>query len=441
MSLSDIVNVTITAQTTSPTRASFGIPCVLTPPHSHFADRCKYYTDAAAMLTDGFVAGDAAYLAVLGLFSQNPRPTKVLVAKEPNITARVVNITPVALCTSMPLHVYTVKVNGRSATYTADANPLITEITAGLVGAITALGEAVTASDHNTYFTITANAANAPFRLEIDEFRYLVQEDVTTDGVGTGIAADIASLRLIDDDWYALLLCNSSKPRVLAAAAAIEALYKIMIVDSADGGILDVGVTNDIASSLKSANYQRTACIYHYNSTQAAAARWVGACLPKDPGSITWKFKTLAGLNSMSLTPTEVTNLENKHCNHYTSIAGVSITQQGVMGEGEFIDVTQSIDFLRSRMQEYIFTRLANSDKVAFTDPGIGVIEAEVRAVLKLCVGQGILAADPAPTTTVPKAADCTTADKLLRTLTPVQFQGTLSGAIHKVVVNGNVLI
>jgi len=68
-------------------------------------------------------------------------------------------------------------------------------------------------------------------------------------------------------------------------------------------------------------------------------------------------------------------------------------------------------------------------------------VEAEVRAVMVLCVNQGILAADPAPTVSVPRAADVSMIDKAARLLPDVKFEATLAGAIHKVIVNGTVSV
>ncbi|MCK5605471.1 hypothetical protein KAR91_26500, partial [Candidatus Pacearchaeota archaeon] len=53
---------------------------------------------------------------------------------------------------------------------------------------------------------------------------------------------------------------------------------------------------------------------------------WMGGLLPKTPGSITWKFKTLIGIITDILTSTAVTNIQGKNCNVYETIAGIDIT-------------------------------------------------------------------------------------------------------------------
>lgn len=438
MSLSDIVQVTITAQTTAPTRTGFGVPLVMAF-HSVFTERARVYSSVDAMLDDGFTATDEAVLAVQALFAQNPRPVQAVVGREVNRQKKMINLTlPSVLRASYD---YTVYVNGKEATYTSDATPTVAEITAGLKAAIDALSEAVTTTDNATDLDIEANTIAVPFTFYVKDPADIYQENVTPDGSPDGIVADIAAVREENDSWYGLILTNASKPCVLAAAAYIEANIKIMVTQSADTGMLSASVTDDVASELQTAGYARTAILYHPKEHQHAGAAWLGKCLPKDPGSITWKFKTLAGVDTVALTDTEVTALEGKDANHYTTIAGVAITQQGVTSAGEFIDITQSVDFMRARLQEYIYTRLANADKIPFTDPGIAIVEAEVRAVMVLCVNQGILAADPAPTVSVPRAADVSMIDKAARLLPDVKFEATLAGAIHKVIVNGTVSV
>jgi len=78
---------------------------------------------------------------------------------------------------------------------------------------------------------------------------------------------------------------------------------------------------------------------------------------------------------------------------------------------------------------------------VPFTNAGIGVVEAEVNAVMRLCVNNTILAEDPAPVVTVPLVSAVSTTDKSNRLLPDVTFTGTLAGAIHATEVSGTVSV
>jgi len=440
MSLSDIVNVTITALTTAPSRVGFGTPLVMAY-HTVFPERARIYTSVAAMLTDGFSADSPAVRAVQSLFSQNPRPDKVVVGRETGTEKQLIKLTPVST-NLKATYAYTVYVNGLEATFTTDASPTVAEITAGLKSAIDALSEPVTTTDNSTDLEIEATTVADAFSFYAKERQILHVENLTPDGTVTPIAEDIAAVQEENDDWYGLVLTNHGKAVILAAAAYIETLVKIFAASSGDDGIYDSAVTTDIASSLAAAGYARTFLLYHPKDlVQYPEAGWLGLALPKDPGSMTWKFKTIAGSDSVSLTETEITNIRAKKCNLYHVVAGIAITEEGITSAGEFIDITQSVDFMRARLQENIFARLANADKIPYTDPGVAIVEAEVRAVLKLCINQGILAAVPEPTVSVPLVADVSTIDKAARTLPDVKFEGTLAGAIHKVIVTGTVSV
>lgn len=432
MALSDIVQVNITTQATAPSRVGFGTPLVMAY-HTVFSERARIYKSITAMVDDGFSPNDPAVRAVQAILSQNPKVGEVVVGRAANAPTQKINLVPVVQNDTL----YRVSINGVDFDFTSDATATADEITAGLALAINGGSEPVTATDNVGDLDLVSDTGGLLFTLEVD--RQLLKQANTT--VDPGIVADISAVQNENNDWYALHLTSLGKAEIEAAAAYIEAQVKAMIVSSADDDIYTTATT-DVGSALSTANYARTALMYHPKSMiQYAGAAWAGKNLPKDPGSITWKFKTLAGVDTVQLTETEITNLENKNVNHFTSVSGISITQQGTMAGGTFIDITRSVDFLRARLQEFIYAQLANLDKIPFTDEGVAVIEAEVRAVLQLGIGQGILAANPEPVITVPRVADVSFSDKASRLLPDVEFEATLAGAIHSVQIEGVVSV
>lgn len=440
MSLDDVVQVTITTLTTAPTRVGFGIPLVMAY-HTNWPERSRSYTSIADMITDGFATTDPAVRAVTALLSQNPKPPSVVVGREINTAKQKIKVTPNG-SDLRALTDYTVVLNGLEATFTTDATPIVTEITAGLKIAIDALSQNVVVTDNTTDIDIESVAIADQYSFYVANTAILSQKDNTPDGGGGGIVSDIAAVQQENDEWYALHLTNLGEAVILAAAVYIETIIKLMVTSSLDTEILDVAVTDDIASDLQTAGYARTALLYHPKANvQYPGAAWAGKNLPLDPGSITWMFKTLAGVDFVDLSPTQMLNAKNKDCNMYIQLAGINITQYGVTSAGEFIDITRSVDFIRARLQENIFALLANSGKVAFTDTGIALVEAEVRAVLELATTNTILTKDPAFTVSVPLAADVPTLDKAARTLPDVLFEGVLAGAIHKVEVSGQISV
>lgn len=256
----------------------------------------------------------------------------------------------------------------------------------------------------------------------------------------TEIAEDLAAIQAIDDDWYGLVLANASKDDALAAAAYIESTRKLLALTSDDAAILDPLSDEDLAAELKNKGYART-FLFFGPSAEHGGAAMMGKCFPFDPGSETWKFKTLRGVSVSKLSASEQATLKAKNCNFYVEVGGIPITQEGVTSSGEFIDITRGVDWLQARMQEGIFGTLARAGKVPFSDPGIGLIEAQVRAVLTMGVDVGLLAADPEPTVTVPRAQDVPVNDRAARRLTGVRFSAQLAGAIHSLEVQGTVSV
>jgi len=438
MALDDIVNVIITTQTTPISQVGFGTPLIMSY-HTNFAERARVYSASTAlssMIDDGFATTDPAYLCAQAILSQDPRVQNIVVGREANTQKKKIKITPTA--TLEALTDYIVYVNGKEAKYTTDSTPTVAEITAGLKTVIDALSENVTTTDNTTDLDIEANTVADWFTLKIQLRRLLTREDNTPDGSGGDtFADDLAAVIDENDDWYTLHITNHSKAVITAAAAEIETKKKLLVTNSGDDDITTTA-TDDVASTLQDSSYARTALMFHPEPYKFAGAAWAGGLLPKDPGSVTWKFKRLSGVPIYTVSATEISNIEGKDCNYYTDVGlPLGITQQGVTSAGEFIDITRGTDWLRQRLQERIFSQLANQDKIPYTDIGVGVIEAEVRAQLREGIANDFLAATPEPVVTVPLVADISTVDKANRFLPDVNFEATLAGAIHSVQING----
>jgi len=262
------------------------------------------------------------------------------------------------------------------------------------------------------------------------------------------LADELDAVEEFDADWYCLLLETALEADILAAAAWIEAKRKIFIAKSSDAGCFDPAVTNDVLSDLKAANYDRTATIVKKNGvTDHPDAAWAGLSLPRDPGSISFKFKSLAAVTVDSLTPNEkLAVIRNeagtgKNGNTYTRVGGVNITEEGNMASGEFIDVMRGVDFIHARVQERIYFQLVNLPKVPYTNAGVNIVVNEIKAVMETAIAQSILRADPAPTVTAPDVQDIDPIDRANRVLPDVKFEGQLAGAIHKVRILGVVTV
>lgn len=435
MPLSDIVDVQITTLTGGVAQAGFGVPFILGY-KALFIERIRFYTDPDGVATD-FATTTPEYRAAAVAFSQNPRPERIAIGRGLLPPTQRFDYYVVNVVNSQK---YSIMVGATQVDFTSDASATNDEIIAGLQAAAAAVATALgfTASVQgvvgSTFLRILGNAAGNWMDTEVLDLNYLKVEQNHAD---PGVATDLAQIKLIDNSWYGLLTLYNSKAYVSAAAGWTEANEKLYIAASLDSEIATVaeGSATDIAKTLKTSAYFRTALFYHQNNGKFADAAWAGLVLPFDPGSETWKFKTLAGVPATVLTTTWQTNITNKLCNFYYTIAGRNITAEGKVSSGEFIDVIRFRDWLKARLQERIFLMLANARKVPYTDAGIALVEAEVRAQLREGVDVGGLV--DGFTVIVPKAATVNPADKAARILRNVKFNAQLAGAIHAVKING----
>lgn len=168
---------------------------------------------------------------------------------------------------------------------------------------------------------------------------------------------------------------------------------------------------------------------------------WMGENLPKAPGSITWVHWALVGVIPDILTTTAVNNIEAKNGNHYETVGGLNVTLNGVVANGEHIDVIRGVAWIESQLGELNFGVIVAADKIPYTDPGVGIIIGTTRSFLTgPAVDNAVLVVNTI-TVTAPKVADISPDDKANRLLPGVEFSGTLVGAVHKAIINGKVSV
>lgn len=440
MALSNHVSLTISQDTLGVTRAGFGVPMILSA-NASFPERIRFYNDLAGLVSDGFATDSPEYLAARAMLSQQPHPERIAVGRAANKPTQVYTL---SVATVRNSYAYTVAVKGEgvtatTASFTSDASATDGEIVVGLVAAINAVtGNNYIAAGAASPFTVTGDAAGEWFSLSVNP----ADLSIAQTHADPGIAADLTAISLENDDWYMLCTLYNSNAYVLAGAAYIEAVKKMYLPDVNESAAITTAVGNsDTLDDLGTLNYARTAGMYHQEPAAMAAAGWMGRVLPLDPGSETWKFKTIAGLAPTTLTATQRTNLVNRAANFYQTVAGVSITQEGTTSDGDFIDVQRFIDWLEDDMTKSVFEALAGANKIPYTDAGVAIIEARVRGSLRRGINRGGLAEDPAPVVTVPLVASVASGDRALRLLPDVKFSATLAGAIHKVIITGVVSV
>ena len=255
------------------------------------------------------------------------------------------------------------------------------------------------------------------------------------------LVAALATIRGVDDTWYALVSESHTAADVLALAAYIQANYKIYGTSTNDV-VTPTSGTTDIGSQLEALGYDRTFVVYSATANaDYPEAAWIGSQLAEVPGSNTWAFKQGAGVTQGNLSSGQITFLEGKNVNYFTDIGGVNIFMTGAMANGTWIDEMVFVDWLRARIQEGIFFRLINKKKIPFTKKGFAIIENEIRSVLTLGVTNGGIADDTPFTVVVPNPLDIPETQRAQRIAGNFTFTARLAGAVHKVIVRGTVTV
>jgi hypothetical protein len=452
MSLKEIVNVSISRETKSVSRAGFGTILILGP-NGNFTGQTQEFTavdsSMAAMLVGG--SGAPEYKAAQAIFSQNPSVVKIKIGQILGTRSLTDNAGTWSAGGSISC-----KVNGVLVTQNFSTDKATT-LTAFAVKLAAADGVATATYTDGTHIILITPDAGVPLAITEITLAGTTGTLVAPILSATATASFTDSLDAIvesDDDWYGLCIVSRTIANQEDVAEWTETKRKIFAIASADADIVDTtdsGDTTTIAAIIKANAYTRSFVVALSSAgTEYPDAATLGKLLPYDPGTYTMKFKTLAGITVDYLTATQSTNARDKHANTYEEVGAVNILQEGTVGEGEYLDVIIFIDWLQARITEGVYQPLVNNLKIPYTEIGMAAIKGEIEKVLKIGVARGGIS-DYAQdsdknqiggyTVTLPAFEDITTADKAARLLTGVKFTAWLAGAIHAVEIAGVVTL
>ena len=455
--LSDIITLTISRETQSIARASFGTPAIIsefaTDKTSPVFDRYVEYASQAEMLAEGWLTTDKEYVRVGKIFSQNPKPSKVVIGRKKPATEAVETWTTALTAiqaATQDWYAFTINPTGKaSVSFDIDfaaSNSCVATINGVACDAVVfattqlammqALKAEIEAQAGLTDTIVTIG--DSPYRtmtIELESGDITTATFVTTGG-GTQPVATVSFTE--QDD-------------VLEVAAWAETQKKIFFHTDNDATIITSG-TSDLAYQLKALDYDRTVIAYHPNlvsNDQFYCEAWIGKMLPYDPGTKDWYLKNLTGITSVYLTSSQRTYALGKNCNIYTSTAGYAATERGDVVSGEHIDVIQGIDWLEAYIQELIFAEMIK-DLPPYTNEGIGIIEGLLKKALQEGQRRDVLATsgltdadgnDVGFIVEVPLIADIDSADKIDRILPDVTFTAILAGSIRYIQISGVVTV
>jgi hypothetical protein len=255
----------------------------------------------------------------------------------------------------------------------------------------------------------------------------------------------LGAIKRQNNDFYAV---STSARRMLEqqqVAQWVQGNKKLCIIGTGDMNVVDDD-TGDLAAWAKLNNLVRVVPFFHPDcgleedgyvklDDPIPEAAYFGKMLTKHPGTPTWKFKALEAVPTFDLSEGQFTTSQFKNATIYTRVAGVPMTFEGKTGGGEFIDVIHGCDWLEARIQNLVFSKLVEVDKVPYTDAGVQLIIGEIRRGLDEAVKHLIITEDYV--IDYPDAANIARTEKGIRLLPDVNFVAILQGAIHAVKIRG----
>jgi len=436
--LSNIVNVTVSKQTSAVARATYGIPAImcefLTSKTTTAFARHRYYGSMSELTADGWAAGDAIYDAANLMFGQAYKPNSIMVGRMDSTDATAsAALAAINLANADWYGFAMVGITSGKVTLSAD---LIT----GNSIASTFDGVAVPAVVYGTSHAATMTAWKSAIELAIAGATATVSgQSITVTKAGRDISPVTCVVTLGASQPTATVTYVTDSAKTLSAASWAASNQKLFGHADANPDILNSGVSTDLPSLLKALSYERTFSIYHTLPHEYAQCAWMGLELTKVPGKSTWAEKVLQGVSADNLTEGNTSAAWAKNCSTFTTIGGKNVAVFGLLASGDPIEATRDLDYAVSEIQADLWALKLNNDKVPYNDSGIALEEGTLRGTGNRMEQAGIFV--PGTFDVVaPKFANVATADIAAQTLT-MTFSARRQNAIVKTTVNGTVTL
>lgn len=438
-----IVNVQISLNTTGITQLGFSTILVVGA-HAHSLSRVMSYTDVDELLGDGFDASDPIYKAVSACFAQTPRPTVVKVGR---VACNTVNVNVTSVLAS---GTYTLGIKTKDAAGNVTKKTYEYKNSGGEAPVIAAGLEELIAADTDAVVTASTSGGTLVLTKKSVDFAVEVSANLTAVAGTTteSVASSMAAISAEDNDFYGIILADRSDlATVMDMAAWTETHMNLFLVSTAEEGAADASVTTDLLSKLMDKNYYRSSGWYHELEDEYPEAAVMARCFAIEPGGDTWANKKLAGVTPDHLTETQYNAITKKNGNTFEKFRNVSITQNGKVAAGEWIDIIRFRDWLQEEIRTNEFNLLINSDKVPYTDVGIAAVESVLRKALEDGQARGGIAPTEYDedgnknlgfTIDAPLSSSITANQKASRVLKDMTFTARMAGAIHAIKITGS---
>ena len=241
-------------------------------------------------------------------------------------------------------------------------------------------------------------------------------------------------------DWYQLLVIGATSTNAQIATYIETLKTKMFFAD-----VTDTDITAQSGGDAPWTGFDYSVGCYSKTIDSAEcglkAAALIGATAGKDVGSFTYKNIVIKGLTPYDADETTVASLHASGVITLLEKAGKTVTSEGIVCSGEYIDVVDSKCWIQRRIEYGVQTLMINTDKIPYDNRGISMIESVVYGALLDAYNHGMIAEDddgaPMFTTSFPARAATTAADRAARKYTYGGFNASLAGAIHYATISG----
>ena len=235
------------------------------------------------------------------------------------------------------------------------------------------------------------------------------------------------------DEWYYLLCTENSDEVVHALGGWCETQIKTY------------WTTAQNLTLVNALEYENTIVMYHEDPGAYVAEGLVATAATNDPGSLTFKFKGVQGVNASEIRATDLSELHLNNGFSYIRKMGVLQTTEGTVTTGEYIDVVMAAHWIKVRMEEEAALLAVNSKKIPYDRRGIAKLVAVVDNVIHIAGRMGIVRVDDYDNYVYRifylRREEVLPNDVANRVYNGIDWEIEIAGAIHTGTVSGRFLI
>ena len=191
----------------------------------------------------------------------------------------------------------------------------------------------------------------------------------------------------LDDSWYFVAVGSdiADTDHARSLALWVEARHKMLALDTVEAGVLEADESTSTAARLSVLGLERTFVVWSANGDHKAlslAARLSSVRFDGANTLITAKFKGLPGTVPDILDSTQREELDRKRVGYYTRFGQNAIFAEGLMLNGDWIDVRYWLDWITNAIQTEVYGLLRDHpSRVPQISEGLASISAAVERV------------------------------------------------------------